>query len=85
MDMKKPDRGGAESEKELLDFFNPVIDSLQGVYTDKIVINMEVFEDIELTATDMVVTQKGVPYPIMVPLFPIITTDNRLDYGSKKN
>ena len=48
-------------------------------------INLEVFEDIELTATDMVVTQKGVPYPIMVPLFPIITTDNRLDYGSKSD
>ena len=46
-------------------------------------ITKEVFEDIELTGTDMVVTQKGVPYPIMVPLFPIITTDNRLDYGSR--
>ena len=83
--MKKPDRDGVESEKELLDFFNPVIDSLQGVYSDKIMINMEAFEDIELTATDMGVTQKGVPYPIMVPLFPIITTDNRLDYGSKSD
>lgn len=85
IDVKKPDTDGVESEKELLNFFNPVIDSLQGVYSDKIVINMEAFEDIELTATDMVVTQKGVPYPIMVPLFPIITTDNRLDYGSKSD
>ena len=85
IDVKKPDRDGVESEKELLDFFNPVIDSLQGVYSYKIVINMDAFEDIELTATDMVVTQKGVPYPIMVPLFPIITTDNRLDYGSKSD
>ena len=57
IDVKKPDRDGVESEKELLDFFNPVIDSLQGVYSDKIVINMDAFENIELTATDMVVTQ----------------------------
>ena len=85
IDVKKLDTDGFESEKELLDFFNPVIDSLQGVYSEKIMINMDAFENIELTATDMVVTQKGVPYPIMVPLFPIITTDNRLDYGSKKN
>ena len=26
----------------------------------------------------MMVTQKGVPYPIVVPEFPIITTDDRL-------
>ena len=37
----------------------------------------------KITATDMVVSQKGVPYPVMVPSFPIITTDSRLDYGSK--
>ena len=42
-------------------------------------------EALKLTTTDMMVTQKGVPYPIVVPGFPIITTDDRLDYGSKLN
>ena len=62
---------------------NPLIDSLQNIYSDKIKINMEVFEKVELTKTDMMVTQRGVPYPILVPSFPILTTDDRLDFGSK--
>ena len=51
-------------------------------FTGAWAINMDAFESIELTATDMIVTQRGAPYPNMVPSFPIITTDNRLDYGS---
>ena len=71
------------SQKELLDRLDPVIDSLQEVYSKRIKINMDAFEKIDLTSTDMVVTQQGLPYPIVVPSFPIITTDDRLDYGSK--
>jgi hypothetical protein len=46
---------------------------------------MEAFEKIELTSTDMMVIQRGVPYPILVPSFPVITSDNKLDYGKKMN
>ncbi len=69
-------------QEQWLEFMNPIIDSLQAVYAQQIKINMEAFESIKLTATDMIVTQRGVPYPTVVPSFPIITTDNRLDYGS---
>ena len=41
------------------------------------------FENIELTSTDMMVTQSGVPYPIVVPSFPKLTNDDKLDYGKK--
>jgi len=71
------------SEQEVLDFFDPLVDSLQQVHSEKIKINMEVFENIDLTSTDMVVTQQGLPYPIVVPSFPIITTDSKLNYGKK--
>ena len=70
------------NQEQWLEFMNPIIDSLQAVYSQQIKINMEAFESIKLTATDMIVTQRGVPYPTVVPSFPIITTDNRLDYGS---
>ncbi len=60
---------------------NPYVDSLQNLYSDQIEINMREFEKIELTSIDMLVTQRNVPYPVMVPQFPILTTDNRLDYG----
>ena len=70
-------------QNEWLVFMNPIIDSLQSAHSDKIKINMDIFERIKLTKTDMMVNQRGVPYPILVPAFPILTTDDRLDYGSK--
>ena len=77
--------GSGHTQEQRLDMLNPIIDSLQAVYSDQIEIDMDAFEAIELTATDMMVTQRGVPYPVMVPSFPILTTDSRLDYGSKKD
>ena len=71
--------------QHILEYYNPIIDSLQQVYSNEIQINTRLLEDLKLTNTDMMVSQKGVPYPIVVPGFPIITTDDRLDYGSKSN
>ena len=69
--------------QQILEHYNPIIDSLQQGYSNDIKINTKALEDLELTTTDMMVTQKGIPYPIVVPAFPIVTTDDRLDYGSK--
>ncbi len=66
-----------------LEFLNNVVDSLQLSYSDKIEINTVAFENIELTSTDMMVTQEGVPYPIVVPSFPLLTDDSKLNYGMK--
>jgi len=63
-------------------YLNPYLDSLQMVYSDQIEINTEQFEKLKLSSIDMFVTQQNVPYPILVPDFPILTTDNRLDYGN---
>ena len=64
-------------------YLNPLVDSLQIKYADKIEINTDLFEQITLTTIDLFVLQSGVPYPIVSPGFPIVTTDNRLDYGTK--
>ena len=64
---------------------NPIVDSLQETYHEKIQINMDAFEKIKLTQTDMMVIQRGVPYPIMVPSFPVLTSDNKLNYGKTFN
>ena len=82
---KRSNNGQIVNQEDWLNFMNPIVDSLQVVYSDQIEINMDAFEAVELTSTDMVVTQRGVPFPVMVPSFPIITTDNRIDYGSKSN
>ncbi len=65
------------------DYLNPYLDSLQQKYSDLIEINIDAFEKINLTNIDMFAIQRNVPYPIVSPVFPILTTDNKLDYGRK--
>ncbi|MDZ7319044.1 MAG: hypothetical protein ONB11_07815 [candidate division KSB1 bacterium] len=76
---------GEESDymKLISNYLNRYVDSLQAKYHDQIEINTDKFEKIELTRIDMFVLQRNVPFPIVVPSFPLLTTDNRLDYGRK--
>ncbi|MBN2093245.1 hypothetical protein JW964_26715 [candidate division KSB1 bacterium] len=64
-------------------FLNPYIDSLQIKYSDQIEVDVEKFNKLELTRIDMFVTQQNVPFPVVVPSFPMVTTDHTLDYGRK--
>ena len=78
------DENNLEKEKKY-SMNNGMIDSLQNKYSNIIKINTDMFEKIEITSTDMLVTERGLPYPFIVPSFPIITSDDKLDYGSKMN
>ena len=69
--------------KVIQDHLNIYIDSLQLKYSYMIEVNTDEFEKIELTSIDLVATQPDLPFPMIVPTFPIITTDARLDYGKK--
>lgn len=62
---------------------NPYIQSLQEKYSNQIEIDTDTFEKIKLSRIDSFMIQKDVPFPIMVPSFPILTTYSKLDYGSK--
>lgn len=78
------DRDFGENYMQAIEeYLNPYVDRLQDKYSSIIEINVDQFEKIELTHIDMLVTQRHVPYPVMIPSFPILTTDNRLDYGRK--
>ena len=63
-------------------FLNPVADSLFKKYSPEIKVNIQNFDKIQLTRIDLVVRHEGVPYPEAVPSFPLLTTRNRMDYGS---
>ena len=65
------------------DYLNPYIEQLQKKYSDRIRVNVEQFNNIHLTRIDMIVMQKNVPFPVMVPSFPQVTTDSKLDYGKR--
>ncbi len=64
-------------------YLNGYIDTLQEKYSEKIKINVDKFNTIELSRIDMSVNYNNQPYKRVVPSFPIVTTDNKLDYGSK--
>ena len=74
----------ALSEIKILEtFMDPFIDSLQNKYSDVIQIDTDMFEDLELSNIPMMVSNRNVPFPLSVPAFPRLTTDNKLDYGRK--
>ncbi len=62
---------------------NPFVDSLQAKYSDIIEINTDALEEVELSRIDMFAMYANQPYPIIVPGFPVLTTDIQLDYGRK--
>jgi len=65
------------------DYLNPYIDQLQKKYSDRIRVDVKQFNDIHLTRIDMIGLQENVPFPVMVPSFPQLTTDSKLDYGKR--
>ena len=75
--------GEKSSLKVVEEHLNPYIDELQEKYSDVIAVDVDHFNDIELTRIDMFATQRNVPFPIVVPSFPQVTTDPWLDYGKK--
>ncbi|MBC7188244.1 MAG: hypothetical protein H5U38_14565 [Calditrichaeota bacterium] len=62
---------------------NPYVRELQKKYSDQIEIDTDRFERLKLTRLDMLVLQRGAPYPVVVPMFPLLTTLHPLDYGRK--
>ncbi|MFC1619477.1 hypothetical protein ACFL45_05985 [Candidatus Neomarinimicrobiota bacterium] len=65
------------------DYLEPYVNELQEKYSDIIEVNVEALDELTLTRIDMVVMQEKVPFPLIVPAFPQLTTDIRLDYGRR--
>ncbi len=81
--LKKVNSGETNPLVQIEKYLNPYINELQQQYAAEIEVNVEEFDKINLTRTDMFVTQSNVPFPIMVPSFPQLTTDYKLDYGKR--
>ena len=73
-----------QSELGLLTrYMDPLINSLQAKYADQIIIDTDLFESLELSSIPMMVSNRNLPFPISVPAFPRLTTDDRVDYGRR--
>jgi hypothetical protein len=64
-------------------YLNPYADSLRRKYSDCIEVNVNEFNNIQLTGVPMFVLEGDVPFPVFVPSFPQLTTYKWLDYGKK--
>lgn len=65
-------------------YLNPMVDSLQAKYSNRIEIDTDILENLKLSRIDMMVSQDNLPYPVKIPSFPLLTTDHMLNYGTKK-
>ena len=74
------------TETQVIDrYMVPYIDSLQTKRSDQITINTDLFEKLELSTVPMMVSSRNVAFPLSVPAFPRLTTDNLLNYGSRRD
>lgn len=79
------DQFNQNPESIIDNFLNDYVDSLQVLYSDSIRINFDLFDRIELTNIDLYAYKKGVPYPMVVPMFPVLTNKSVINYGKKEN
>ncbi|MCD6354047.1 MAG: hypothetical protein J7L95_00715, partial [Prolixibacteraceae bacterium] len=56
---------------------------LQKEYNDKILVNLNVLDEIQLTTIGMIILKPNVPYPVIMPPIPILTNRNVIDYGQR--
>jgi hypothetical protein len=62
-------------------YLDPYVDSLRHKYAATVEVNVDEFNDIKLTGIDMIALQSNVPFPVVVPPFPLLTTHKWLDFG----
>jgi len=62
-------------------YIDEYADSLQKKYSPVIEINYDELEKTELTKTDLFSIRQFAPYPLVVPAFPQLCIDEKLDYG----
>ena len=58
---------------------NDYVELLISKYSSEISINFNIFDKIKLTHIDLYTYRKGVPYPFIVPTFPILTSKHRIN------
>ena len=60
---------------------DPYVDSLRHKYGASVEVNVDEFNDVKLTGIDVIAIQRSVPFPVVVPPFPMLTTHKWLDFG----
>lgn len=79
-----PDKRTEMDQQEILEqWLQPLLDSLQQKYSTDIQIDVEAFNKLEISNIQAFATRPDLPFPVLVPSFPVLTMDHELDYGSR--
>ena len=68
-----------------LNYWETYLTGLQKKYSDSIKIDYKEFNKIKLTKIDFVAFKPGVPFPTIVPKFPIFISSENLEYAKKES
>tara|TARA_B100001142_G_scaffold72792_1_gene73481 strand:+ start:53 stop:1402 length:1350 start_codon:yes stop_codon:yes gene_type:complete len=62
----------------------PEMEILFNKYSEEIIVDVDMLDNIKLSSIDMIGTNIKKPYQLIVPPFPMLTTKNKINYGVKK-
>jgi len=65
-------------------YFDDFIFNLQQKYENEIEIDLDGLAQLDITRVNLFAIQQNVPYPVVVPSFPILTSKDKIEYGSTK-
>ncbi|MGD0339121.1 MAG: hypothetical protein ABSB78_10055 [Bacteroidota bacterium] len=74
----------ADDREGVRQFWTSYLQNLQMKYSNRIVINQAVLAKITLTNIDLFAYRQGVPYPVVVPEFPLFISTQKLDAMLRK-
>ena len=65
-------------------YLEPVINQLFNDYSDKIIINFKLLDEINLTSIPMHIINQNAAYQSPIPQFPILTDNYKINYGERR-
>ena len=66
-------------------YLEPVINQLFHDYSNKIIINFKLLDEINLTSIPMHIINQNSAYQSPIPQFPVLTDNYKINYGEKRN
>ncbi len=75
-----PDTGGRARKSKLGKKYEAYLSDLKKEYAQQIRVDQDYFNQFDISKTQLFVTQPNVPYEVVVPGWPMFTSDNSMDY-----
>jgi hypothetical protein len=72
------------TDNEDIEFLEPMINQLFHQYSDKIIINFKLLDEINLTSIPMHIVNQNAAYQSPIPQFPILTDNYKINYGARR-